>query len=350
MIGLKIKNGEVIKKIIIIVSLLCISCFLTYYFNIILKINIIFSHFFYLPLILACIWWKYKGIFVSLFLAGLLIIIPFLAGSYSFLFENLIRAIILILIGVVIAFLSKQISMVDELKRAYNRIALYKDLFLHDMSNILQCIKSSAELYSLEKKKGRNLDDLNQYINIINEFCLRGGVLISNIHTFSELEDLKPTLIAIEVSKLLNKSIEIIKKAIQGKEVIINIEGDGNNLLVLANDLLENVFDNILLNAIKHNERSPIEIKIKISEVFVDGKNYVKMQFIDNGMGIEDKRKEIIFQQNYSREKKNKRNGFGLSLVKKIIDNYNGMIWVEDSTVGNYSKGSNFIVLLQKAN
>ncbi len=38
--------------------------------------------------------------------------------------------------------------------------------------------------------------------------------------------------------------------------------------------------------------------------------------------------------------------GIGLTLVKKIIDNYNGEIWVEDRIPGDYSKGSKFCFLI----
>ena len=38
--------------------------------------------------------------------------------------------------------------------------------------------------------------------------------------------------------------------------------------------------------------------------------------------------------------------GLGLALVKKIIDNYNGKIWVEDRVKGDHSKGSNFVLLI----
>ena len=41
--------------------------------------------------------------------------------------------------------------------------------------------------------------------------------------------------------------------------------------------------------------------------------------------------------------------GLGLSLVKKIIESYHGQIWVEDRFEGDYSKGSNFIVLIPEA-
>ena len=38
--------------------------------------------------------------------------------------------------------------------------------------------------------------------------------------------------------------------------------------------------------------------------------------------------------------------GIGLTLVKKAIETYNGQIWVEDRIAGDYSKGSNFIILI----
>ena len=348
MIALKIKKEDR-KKIAIIACLLCISCFLTYYFNIILEINIIFSHFFYLPAILACIWWKYKGILVSLFLAGVLLIIPFLMSYYSFLLENSLRSIILILIAIIIAVLSERISKADELQEAYDRINFYKDLFMHDMSNILQSIKSSSELYTIKKENVRNIDELDEFIRIINEYCLRGCVLISNVRTFSELDKEKTPIIIIEVSKVLNKSIEIIQKALQEREVMIEIKQEKNDLFVLANELLENVFDNIILNAIKHNNRRPIEIKIIISEVFVEGKNFLKIQFIDNGLGVEDERKEIIFEQRSSHQIGFERTGFGLSIVKRIIESYNGKIWVEDRNVEDHTHGSNFIIILPEA-
>ena len=42
--------------------------------------------------------------------------------------------------------------------------------------------------------------------------------------------------------------------------------------------------------------------------------------------------------------------GLGLSLVKKILDSYQGKIWIEDKIKRDYSKGSNFVILIPQAN
>ena len=57
-------------KILTIVIFLGISCFLTYYFHVVLKTGVIFTHFFYIPIIFACVWWKRKGLPVAIFLAA----------------------------------------------------------------------------------------------------------------------------------------------------------------------------------------------------------------------------------------------------------------------------------------
>ena len=77
-----------------------------------------------------------------------------------------------------------------------------------------------------------------------------------------------------------------------------------------------------------------------------DGTSLDHMEFIDNGVGIEDSRKKIVFQRGYGDEKSIHGMGLGLSLVQKIIDNYNGKIWVEDRVNGDYTKGSNFVILI----
>ena len=71
----------------------------------------------------------------------------------------------------------------------------------------------------------------------------------------------------------------------------------------------------------------------------------VRLEFRDNGIGIKDDRKKLIFET-YSKKKGSKGLGFGLSLVKKIIDIYGGKIWVEDVVKGDYTQGSNFILLI----
>ena len=109
----------------------------------------------------------------------------------------------------------------------------------------------------------------------------------------------------------------------------------------ISKDDFINVFVNILENAIKYSNEKP-EIKI-ITENNMDS---IIVKIIDNGMGMNSKVKEKIFDKFYRETKGNihdvKGHGLGLSYVKKIIDLHNGMIYV-DSELG---KGSAFVISL----
>jgi len=120
---------------------------------------------------------------------------------------------------------------------------------------------------------------------------------------------------------------------------------------LLGDELLIDVFDNILNNAVKFSDDEVKEIIVDIilSKIQVEDTNYLKFEFKDRGYGIPDDRKETLFERPYERNRSKRGMGMGLSLVKKLVDKYGGKIWVEDRIKGKYEEGSNFVVLLKEA-
>jgi len=57
----------------------------------------------------------------------------------------------------------------------------------------------------------------------------------------------------------------------------------------------------------------------------------------------------VYKRQGYKKDNHVRGMGIGLSLVKKIIESYNGKIWVENRIDYNYSQGSNFVVEIPEA-
>jgi len=253
---------------------------------------------------------------------------------------------ILMLTGIVALIEEKITESERRYKEAYDRSTFYKDLVAHDINNILQNIQSSSELLSLSLKDSNNLQRVSEMTNLIEEQVKRGASLVSNVRTLSELDETEIQLKSIEISDYLNRAIKYTTKRFQDKNLNIQIEPSIEKVKVKANELILDVFENILINAIKYNESDSIEIMIKLSEVEEQGKNYYKLEFIDNGIGISDQMKEKIFMRVYRKDKSMSGMGLGLSLVKKIIEKYNGYIWVEDKVTGEPSNGSNFIILL----
>jgi K+-sensing histidine kinase KdpD len=132
----------------------------------------------------------------------------------------------------------------------------------------------------------------------------------------------------------------------------IKVKTTQNKRFVKGNDLLPNIFENILLNAVRHNLNEVIEILIKISKVKKDQTDCIKFEFIDNGIGIPDLLKKEIFSRKpreIEKEKMTSGMGLGLILVKSILNAINGEIAVEDRIKGDYAKGSNFIIIIPEA-
>ena len=100
----------------------------------------------------------------------------------------------------------------------------------------------------------------------------------------------------------------------------------------------------------KHSDNHKINIDIKLSNYEENGVDYLKIEFIDNARGILDDEKQAILKKGFKKDRRSQGLGIGLSLVKKIIEGYKGRIWVENRVPEDYSKGSNFILLIPKAN
>jgi len=227
-------------------------------------------------------------------------------------------------------------------REAYNRAELYKDLFSHDISNIFQVILSAIQFVDLSLGKIDLDEEIDEMIQIIIHEVERGSNLVSNIKQISQMDREMFKVETLNAWEILKERIEILKNSFL-KPIKIETQLETRHTKVKANDLIRYAFTNILANAVRHNENEIIEIIIKVSLVQKEGKDYLKVEFLDNGQGIEDFRKELIFSREDS---PSSGIGLGLFLAKRIMDEINGYIWVEDRVKGDPSKGSNFILLI----
>lgn len=233
-------------------------------------------------------------------------------------------------------------------REAYNNANFLKDIFSHDINNILQSIQTANELYTIaiEQKEPKELREITELIRLQ---VIRGAKLVNTIQKFSELEEYEQILEPTIIKNIIEQSTNNVRNLFQNRSINIQIQSLNDQEAVQANDFLIDIFDNLLINSVIYNEHRNIEIEITLSTENLDNKDFCKIEFRDNGTGIEDIRKSIIFQRAYNKDKTISGLGLGLSLVKKVLDIYNGKIWVEDIIKGDHSKGSNFILLIPKA-
>jgi hypothetical protein len=102
-------------KVGLMTIFLLVACILTYHYHATLKTEGLFTHLFYIPIILASIWWGKKGIFAAIFLGVLILTSHALFLTGMPILGDVVRAVMFVVIGGVIGWLMEGIKKVEEL-------------------------------------------------------------------------------------------------------------------------------------------------------------------------------------------------------------------------------------------
>ena len=102
----------------------------------------------------------------------------------------------------------------------------------------------------------------------------------------------------------------------------------------------QQLFQNLIGNAIKFNKKENGTVEIDC----IEKDSFYQFSVKDNGIGIEKKYHDKIFKIFHSLNKNKESTGIGLSIVKKIVNLYDGEIWLESSL----NVGSTFYFTLKK--
>lgn len=76
-------------KVAVLGALMATALFLIYFFHFVLESGVVFTQFFYLPIVLGAIWYYYRGVAVAFFLGGALVVSDLLVGDYRLLLDDL---------------------------------------------------------------------------------------------------------------------------------------------------------------------------------------------------------------------------------------------------------------------
>ncbi|MBD3186212.1 GAF domain-containing protein [Candidatus Bathyarchaeota archaeon] len=229
-------------------------------------------------------------------------------------------------------------------RRAYQRANFFKDLLMHDINNILQGILSSAEFIEILATKHQITSKMEHSLDSIKSQVLRASKLIDNIRKLMLLNQDERELGKMNLENVINRSIRLLEHNHPDREMVITKDLP-DHPIVRGDELIIDVFDNILNNAVIHNNNEMVVIDITGKEIITqEGNIMFRIHISDNGVGIRDGQKEAIFNRSDSFEKNRKGMGFGLSLVSKIMDLYGGAIKVKNKIAGDYTKGTTFIL------
>jgi len=122
-------DWQISQKVKIPVTIvLVVACFaLTYFFHHVLSSGKIVTHFYYIPIILAALWWRYRGLVVALVLAAFLVFSSYWFRNNAISIDDFFRACLLLSIASIVALLSERIQ--QSKRELYESEARYRTVF-----------------------------------------------------------------------------------------------------------------------------------------------------------------------------------------------------------------------------
>ncbi len=209
----------------------------------------------------------------------------------------------------------------------------------HELRTPLTAIKGFVETL-----QGTNNDDENQhYLNIIKRHTDRVIRIVNDLLLLSELEGKSDSLELenVNLQDLIENILKIFEQSLKEKNLIIKFNADGDLPVINADPFkLEQVFINLIDNAIKYTERGEVAISLSSNN------ESIKIEIQDTGVCIPREHLSRIFERFYvvdsSRSRKLGGTGLGLSIVKHIVILHKGKIDVKNIL----GTGTNFIVTL----
>lgn len=211
----------------------------------------------------------------------------------------------------------------------------------HDLQEPLRMVSSFIGL--LERKYGDVLDEkAHQYINFAVGGARRMRQIILDLLEYSRVGKNEDGLKIIRLNEVLDEVCLLHRKAISEKKA--KIEYHQLPAMITYKAPMTQLFSNLIGNALRYSSPDVLPM-IRISAKS-DNDNWL-FAVSDNGIGIDPQFHEkifIIFQSLHNKEKYGG-TGMGLAIVKKIIENLGGKIWLESEE----GKGSTFYFTLPKA-
>ena len=213
-----------------------------------------------------------------------------------------------------------------ELERSNRELDQFAYVASHDLKAPLRGIANLTQW--IEEDLGdRVTGESREHMQLLKGRVHRMEALIDGILAYSRAGRLHETPVRVDVAALLTESVELLSPPADTEIVI----GEGMPVIQTERVPLQQVFMNLIGNAIKYNLRPGARVEVRAERA---GSRY-RFAVTDNGPGIAPQYRDRVWQifQTLAPRDRVEGTGIGLSVVRKIVEARGGSAWL-DSTVG----------------
>ncbi|TXT54746.1 MAG: putative Histidine kinase [Promethearchaeota archaeon] len=225
----------------------------------------------------------------------------------------------------------------------------------HDFNNLLGLIKGYNDMALMNINKN---GDVRDYLREISKSIKSAAKLINQLNEFNPENPLELTIKETNINQVINELLEMfsyfisenIKIETNLEEKLFSIKGDPEkisqiimNLILNARDAIEDGGKIFIETKNIKNGQLTEGIKKKIKHKYEkDPQKGVLIKVKDNGVGMDKKILKKIFQPFFTTKSPGKGTGLGLTIVKRLVNQHNGMIDVKSEV----NKGTEFEIFI----
>lgn len=216
--------------------------------------------------------------------------------------------------------------------------------YAQDISHELRTPITNLQLYIEAIKDGVIDVDEQTLSSLLEETHRLEGLVVNLNKSFNDnSEYLKINKKEFDLSQHIKLILDTIKPRLTKLDISLIEEIKDGVLIYSDKDKISQIIQNLISNAIKAIKEDGL-IRVSLYE----DKNNIYIDIKDNGVGISDEKKEVIFERFYriddARNTKTNGHGLGLSITKNFVESLGGKIKLK-SKLG---KGSTFSVIFPK--
>ena len=331
--------------------LLVVGLFLILWFHRVARSDVVFTHFFYLPVALAALWWGHRGLWVAAGICLALVVSRLFSALEVSLWVDLVRSGSFLLVGAVVAELSERRMRLEEdllrqqrdlerkveertreLSERNRDLEAYSYTISHDLVAPMVVIEGFAEL--LRERRGEELgEDGREYVERILKAVERMRRLTTSLLEYARAGREEGEVEAVSPSEAARELLAEREAELASRKAAVHVPDDLPAIMVDPVRFSQ-VLSNLLDNALKYSRRDRAP-EIEIGGTAREGEAVLFVR--DNGMGIEAGDLPRVFEP-FARFHAGEEPGLGIGLatVRRAVEGWGGRVWVE-STPGDGS-------------
>ena len=240
-------------------------------------------------------------------------------------------------------------ALLHDVTKARNEMALHMDLMTHDIANhvtpVIAYLDSLHQRLSddVESSKmlGRSIEQMEHITH-----------LVDMVRTMASVRDPAPRKYTkLDLGAAMDRAVREVREKNPKTQLTVDLELPRERMNVLADDLLPDIFGNLLAIAVRPKQEGPTKVSISAEKTTKSYREHwlVRMHLPSRAVSNEVKTGAGDMMTKRSQAELVGGFGIGLATARKIAERYSGKLWVSDKVAGDPSKGAVFEIMLPRA-